>query len=210
MPLRAPRDRPRSPRRARRRRRVSDAKAAAPAAIGRAWPDRVLAALPLAIVFFWLCFLYAWESWGHVTPWLFSDEIKLAEISRTIAATGHPGAHQPGFFNTLYAYVLAPAWLVQGRAHGLRGREVHRRDHDGVGLLPRLRDRAPRLVTLARALRRDRGGGDPRPRLLPDVPARAARVPVRDARPLPRDEGAADAAAGAGSRPRSSPRSSRR
>ena len=92
---------------------MSDAKAAAPAAIGRAWPDRVLAALPLAIVFFWLCFLYAWESWGHVTPWLFSDEIKLAEISRTIAATGHPGAHQPGFFNTLYAYVLAPAWLFK-------------------------------------------------------------------------------------------------
>jgi hypothetical protein len=92
---------------------VSDVKAAAPAAIGRAWPDRVVAALPLAIVFFWLCFLYAWESWGHVTPWLFSDEIKLAQISRTIAATGHPGAHQPGLFNTLYAYVLAPAWLIR-------------------------------------------------------------------------------------------------
>lgn len=92
---------------------MSDAKAAAPAAIGRAWADRVLVALPLAIVFFWLCFLYAWESWGHVTPWLFSDEIKLAEISRAIAATGHPGAHQPGLFNTLYAYVLAPAWLFR-------------------------------------------------------------------------------------------------
>jgi hypothetical protein len=94
---------------------VSQASAAAPAAppADRTWPDRALAALPLAIVFMWLCFLYAWESWGHVTPWLFSDEIKLAEIARTIAAHGHPGARQPGFFNTLYAYVLAPAWLFQ-------------------------------------------------------------------------------------------------
>ncbi|HVN62653.1 MAG TPA: hypothetical protein VMT59_15480 [Gaiellaceae bacterium] len=91
---------------------ASAATPAAPAA-DRAWPDRVIAALPLAIVFLWLCFLYAWESWGHVTPWLFSDEIKLAEIARTIAATGHPGTHQPALFNTLYAYVLAPAWLIR-------------------------------------------------------------------------------------------------
>ena len=92
---------------------MSDPKAAAPAAAGRAWPDRVLAALPLAIVFAWLCFLYAWESWGHVSPWLFSDEIKLAQLSRSIAETGHPGPQQPGLFNTLYAYVLAPAWLFK-------------------------------------------------------------------------------------------------
>ena len=94
---------------------MTQASAATPAAApaDRTWPDRVLEALPLAIVFMWLCFLYAWESWGHVTPWLFSDEIKLAEIARTIAATGHPGARQPGLFNTLYAYLLAPAWLVR-------------------------------------------------------------------------------------------------
>lgn len=91
---------------------MSDPKAAAPAAAGRARPDRILAALPLATVFIWLCFLYAWESWGHVSPWLFSDEIKLAQISRSIAHAGGPSPKH-GLAGTLYAYVLAPAWLFK-------------------------------------------------------------------------------------------------
>ncbi len=86
---------------------MSDSAAAA-RALPRTWPERALAALPLAIVFFWLCFIYAWESWGHVSPWLFSDEIKLTETSRAIAAHGHPGPKQPF---SLYAYLLAPSWF---------------------------------------------------------------------------------------------------
>jgi hypothetical protein len=84
------------------------------AAPRRMWFDRVLAALPLVTVFVWLCFFYAWQSWGHVTPWLFSDEVKLADISRSIAHTGHPGIRgKSGFFYTLYAYILAPAWWIK-------------------------------------------------------------------------------------------------
>ena len=94
---------------------MSDASAAAPAAVaaGRAWPDRVIAALPLAIVFTWLFFLYVWQSWGHITPWLFSDELQTAQLSRAIAATGHPARRgEPYGFQSLYNYVIAPVWWI--------------------------------------------------------------------------------------------------
>jgi len=94
---------------------VTQASAATPAApaADRAWPDRVLAALPLAIVFIWLFFLYTWESWGHVTPWLFTDELQNAQLSRAIAATGHAARRgEPYGFQSLYNYVIAPAWWI--------------------------------------------------------------------------------------------------
>ena len=90
---------------------MSDTTAALPAA--KAWPDRVLAALPLAIVFIWLFFLYTWESWGHVTPWLFTDELQNAQLSRAIAATGHAARRgEPYGYQSLYNYVIAPAWWI--------------------------------------------------------------------------------------------------
>jgi hypothetical protein len=83
--------------------------AAAPA--GRL--DRLYRAIPLASVFLWLVVLYGWQTRGHVTPWLFTDELKLTQISRSIADTGH--AAQRGHassFQTLYAFVLAPFWKI--------------------------------------------------------------------------------------------------
>lgn len=74
--------------------------------------DRLLAALPLATVFAWLLFLYAWESWGHGSPWLFVDELKFTQLARGIADTGHAARRgQPAFFTTLYTYLTAPGWL---------------------------------------------------------------------------------------------------
>ena len=75
--------------------------------------DRVQAALPLASVYFWLCIVYAVEAWQRVTPWLFTDELELTQLSRSIAATGHAArsgeAHSPG---TLYTVFTAPMWLI--------------------------------------------------------------------------------------------------
>ena len=51
--------------------------------------DRLYRAVPLATAFLWLVVLYGWQTRGHVTPWLFTDELKLAQISRSIAETGH-------------------------------------------------------------------------------------------------------------------------
>jgi hypothetical protein len=75
--------------------------------------DRLYRAIPLASAFLWLVVLYGWQTRAHVTPWLFTDELKLAQISRSISETGH--AAQRGHatsFQTLYAYVLAPFWKI--------------------------------------------------------------------------------------------------
>ena len=55
----------------------------------RTWLDRLYSALPLTTVFIWLVALYAWQSWHHSSPWLFTDELELSQLSRSIADTGH-------------------------------------------------------------------------------------------------------------------------
>jgi len=55
----------------------------------RTFADRLLAAVPLASIYLWLCIVYAFEAWRHVTPWLFTDELETTQISRSLAATGH-------------------------------------------------------------------------------------------------------------------------
>jgi hypothetical protein len=83
------------------------------AAARRTWLDRIVAAVPLLSVFLWLCMLYAWEVRNHPSPWLFSDELELSQLSRAIAETGHAARRgEPHYFDTLYAYVLAPAWRL--------------------------------------------------------------------------------------------------
>ncbi len=70
-------------------------------------------ALPLAIVYLGLAALYSWQASVHVTPTIFSDELALAQISRSIAESGHAlqrGA--PAGYPGLYAYLLAPAWWL--------------------------------------------------------------------------------------------------
>jgi hypothetical protein len=77
------------------------------------WLDRLVAAVPLLSVFFWLCILYAWEAHNHASPWLFSDELELAQLSRAIAETGHAARRgQAHSFDTLYAFLIAPAWRI--------------------------------------------------------------------------------------------------
>jgi hypothetical protein len=79
----------------------------------RAWFDRVYAAIPLATVFVALLALYAWEAARHSTPWFFTDELELSQISRAVAATGHGARRgEPYFWQTLYTWLIAPAWRI--------------------------------------------------------------------------------------------------
>jgi hypothetical protein len=90
---------------------------ARPATAERTFVDRLLAAVPLLSVFLWLCIVYAVEAWAHATPWLFTDELELSQLSRAIAATGHAARRgDPHSFDTLWTYVLAPAWRIQDTA----------------------------------------------------------------------------------------------
>src|SRR6266511_4182122 len=86
---------------------------ARPAPATRTFVDRLLAAVPLLSIFLWLCIVYAVEAWAHATPWLFGDELELSQLSRAIAATGHAARRgEPHSFDTLWTYVMAPAWRI--------------------------------------------------------------------------------------------------
>ena len=47
--------------------------------------DRLLAAYPLLLAYVVLLILYAWQTTKHSTPWNFTDELKWAMLSRSIA-----------------------------------------------------------------------------------------------------------------------------
>jgi hypothetical protein len=92
--------------------------AAAPAAPTAAtaettWADRLTNAVPVTVAFLWLCILYGWQTRGHVTPWLFTDELKYTQIARSIAETGQASErHHSVAFDTLYTYFIAPFWRI--------------------------------------------------------------------------------------------------
>ena len=73
--------------------------------------DRMLAAIPVAVVALIVLGLYAWEASSRKTPTIFSDELEWSQLSRAIASTGHAAAlGEPRPFKSLYAYLIAPAW----------------------------------------------------------------------------------------------------
>jgi hypothetical protein len=75
--------------------------------------DRLVAAIPLLGVYTWLCVVYLVEAWTRSTPWLFGDELELTQLSRSIAATGHPARRgQAHSYESLYTVVTAPLWLI--------------------------------------------------------------------------------------------------
>ena len=77
----------------------------------------VAAALPVLTVFVWLCLVYAWEAWAMAAPWLNSDEFERAQLSRAVASTGHEALRGvPHGFDSLYVYVIAPAWWIHDTA----------------------------------------------------------------------------------------------
>jgi hypothetical protein len=74
---------------------------------------RLHAAIPLLAVYFGLAALYAWQASQHPVPTIFTDEIELAQLSRSIAETGEPARRgEPYGLATLTAYFLAPVWWL--------------------------------------------------------------------------------------------------
>ena len=75
--------------------------------------DRLLAAAPLASIYLWLSIIYCFEAWKRITPWLFTDELEMTQISRAIADTGHPARRgAPYHFRSLYTIMIAPFWYI--------------------------------------------------------------------------------------------------
>jgi hypothetical protein len=85
-------------------------------AAGGRRPDlltRFQAALPLLALYFGLAALYAWQASRHPVPTIFTDELELTQLSRSIAETGEAARRgDPYGLATLVAYVLAPVWWL--------------------------------------------------------------------------------------------------
>ena len=89
----------------------------APAVSGtgrRARPAQVLALAGLAFV---VLAFYGIEASLRKTPWLFTDELEWSQLSRSIASTGQAARRgQPHSFESLYSYLIAPAWWIHSTA----------------------------------------------------------------------------------------------
>lgn len=82
--------------------------------------DRLFAVYPLVLAYVMLLILYAWQASKHSTPWLFTDELEWAGLSRGVAHHGVPQLRlQNVAFSSLYEYLIAPAWWLgaTGRAY---------------------------------------------------------------------------------------------
>jgi len=83
---------------------------------GARHPDfvaRFLGAVPLLVLYFGFAALYAWQASRHPVPTIFTDELELTQLARSIAETGEPARRgDPYGIPTLVAYVLAPVWWL--------------------------------------------------------------------------------------------------
>jgi hypothetical protein len=85
----------------------------------RRWDERLPldALVPLLAAYFALSVLYAWQAWRRETPTIFTDELEMTQISRAIAATGHPARREQAYvFTSLVPYLTAPAWRIHSVA----------------------------------------------------------------------------------------------
>jgi hypothetical protein len=89
------------------------------AAGGRSWLDRLLSAYPLVLAYLVLLILYAWQTTKHSTPWLYTDELEWASLSRGVAHHGVPELRlHPASYGSLYTYLIAPAWWLGATGPG--------------------------------------------------------------------------------------------
>ena len=75
--------------------------------------SRLQGALPLLILYFALAALYAWQASRRPVPTIFTDELELTQLSRSIAETGEAARRGEAYgIPTLVAYFLAPVWWL--------------------------------------------------------------------------------------------------
>ena len=81
--------------------------------------DRAIGAYPLVLAYVVLLILYAWQTTRHATPWLFTDELEWANLSRGVAHHGVPQLRlENQSFSSFYEYLIAPAWWAATTSGG--------------------------------------------------------------------------------------------
>ena len=127
----------------------------------------------MILVFYWV------EASLRQTPWLFTDELEWSQLSRAIASTGHAARRgEPHSFESLYSFLIAPAWWIHSTVGGLRGGEVPERGRHVPHRLPAYllaRMLVARQLVDRRGVALDRDSGDGVRHL---DRARAARLPL--------------------------------
>ena len=69
--------------------------------------------VPLLAAYFALAVLFAWQAWHREVPTIFTDELEMTQISRSIADTGLPGRRGESYgFTTLVPWLTAPGWWI--------------------------------------------------------------------------------------------------
>ncbi len=75
--------------------------------------DRLLTIWPLLFGFLIVSGVYVWQGSKHPTPWLFSDEVEYAQVSRAIAETGIPARRGVEHWGLgLFPWLIAPFWWI--------------------------------------------------------------------------------------------------
>ena len=58
--------------------------------------------------------LYAWQAWRRETPTIFTDELELTQLARSIAETGEPARRGEAYgFSSLVPWLTAPFWWLE-------------------------------------------------------------------------------------------------
>jgi hypothetical protein len=71
------------------------------------------ARLALFALYFAFAAYYVWQAWRRESPAIFTDELEMTQISRSIADTGSPARRGVAYgFTSLYPYFTAPAWWI--------------------------------------------------------------------------------------------------
>lgn len=73
----------------------------------------LLAAWPVLLVYAIVSAVAIFQASEHPTPWLFSDEIEYAQISRAIADSGEPARRGVEYWGAgLFPWLIAPFWWI--------------------------------------------------------------------------------------------------
>ncbi len=75
---------------------------------------RVEGLIPLVGAYLLLSTLYAWQAWRRETPTIFTDELELTQLARSIAETGESARRGEAYgFSSLVPWLTAPFWWLE-------------------------------------------------------------------------------------------------